>query len=382
MCKNSKPFHLLVCFTYGVSLKIWDKTGLIGRETLLYEKMVAQGNTVTFLTFGGKEDERYIAKLPGINIVPVYCYVKKSKNKWINFLNSFLIPLRFHQFFKDANVIKTNQMYGAWVPIFASILFKKKLIVRCGYEMLRNLLRDEPARIMWWFKGTLGYLLELLAYMSAYKIVITNRADMKFITACFPVNYKKINIIRNFIDTDNFAPKRSLIKNNRQILFIGRLDQRKNIANLIKAVANSGNCLDIIGEGNQKDFLKKITEDMNAKVNFLGVFDNSQLPEIINNYRFFILSSLYENNPKTLLEAMSCARVVIGTKVDGIRELIDDGITGFLCDTNVASIQAVIEKVTTMDSEKLNFIADNSRQFVISECSMKKIYSQETGIYE
>ncbi len=385
MDKNKKPLHLLVFFTYGNSLQTWVKTGLMGRELLTYKKMIKQGCRVTFFTYGDIEDYNYSEQLEGIEVVPAYEYRKKSNNRWLNLFQSFFFPLdpRLKKYLSIADIYKTNQMVGVWVPLIAGLIYKKPLVVRCGYEMLRNMLRAENNRTKQIFKAIFGYMLEFIAYLSADKIIISNKSDLSFIKKLFPVKQNKISLIRNFIDTDQFSSSNITLKGNKinTILYIGRIETCKNISNLIKGISKTEYRLDIIGKGSQETALKTFVKKNQYNVNFLGLFNNQKLPEIIKKYDFFILPSLYECSPKTLLEAMACGRIVIGTNVDGIKELIEDKITGFLCDTNSKSISDIIGMVMNTDRSKLKKLGQNARQFAVRECSINKVFEKEMAVY-
>ena len=208
---SEKSFHLIVFFTYGNSLKTWADTGLIGRELLLYKRMVKDGNRVSLVTYGGKEDYQYSDQLDGINVVPVYDYVEKSEHRWINLIKSVFIPFsfRFKKLFISGDIFKTNQMGAGWVPIIAGIVFRRPLVVRCGFEMLRNLLRDEKRKSIWFIKAIFGYAFEFIAYAVADKIIISNNSDINYVKKFFSVKKDKIELIRNFIDTKHFSPNNS-----------------------------------------------------------------------------------------------------------------------------------------------------------------------------
>lgn len=417
MQRPEKHVHLMVFMTYGNSLQTWADTGLIGRELLLYKKMVNAGNRVTLITYGDEEDLLYSQELDGISVVPIYSQLKKSDNKWVNLLRSFCIPFRLKHILKSADIFKTNQMGGAWVAVVAALLLQRPLIVRCGFEMLRNILRDEckwPVRLL---RIVSAYMLELIAYTTASTIIISNRSAQRFIQDFYPIKKSKIKLIRNFIDTDLFAPdnfqctsnsqskteastsffyERNIsnkffpvgnsglnpVEQDRSILFVGRLENIKNLKNLIIASVEAKVRLEIIGKGGEQEIFKKLAEKQEGDIRFMGTVDNRQLPEIINKHAVFVLPSIYENNPKTLLEAMSCGRVVIGTDVEGIQELIIDGYNGFLCNTDAESIADTIKGVFQLDSNSLNRIARNARNLVIRECSISKVYQQETDIYK
>jgi glycosyltransferase involved in cell wall biosynthesis len=82
-----------------------------------------------------------------------------------------------------------------------------------------------------------------------------------------------------------------------------------------------------------------------VKADFCGIKSNQLLPDELNVSEIFILPSLYEGNPKALIEAMACGKPVIGTKVTGIKELILHGETGLLCDPDIDSIRETIKNL-------------------------------------
>jgi glycosyltransferase involved in cell wall biosynthesis len=104
---------------------------------------------------------------------------------------------------------------------------------------------------------------------------------------------------------------------------------------------------------------------MNARVNFMGVVPNDELPSILNHYHYYILPSFYEGMPKTLLEAMACGLVCIGTNIEGTNEVIEDGVNGYLAhQTNVESLSKAIKKAMqlphhSITEEGIRKIRDN-----------------------
>jgi len=274
-------------------------------------------------------------------------------------------------------------MAGSWVPLMFSLIYNKPLVVRCGYEMLRNMLRRERNKLFWAVKAFSGYISELMAYSLCDKIIISNMSDNKYIQKWFPVHHQKIRLIRNFINTDHFCGHNPVTIDNdkKSALYIGRIEERKNIENLIYASTAAKCPLYIVGKGINENHFIKIAKNQGGKVNFLGTINNRALPDIIRQHVLFILPSFYENNPKVLLEAMACSRVVLGTNVEGIRELIVDGESGFLCNPDALSIEKAIKSIFDMSYEKLNIIGKNARRFVVNECAIEKVYRQEMSLY-
>lgn len=92
----------------------------------------------------------------------------------------------------------------------------------------------------------------------------------------------------------------------------------------------------LAGDGPLKTELERKTEDMGlgSAVKFLG-FRNDIL-EIINCFDIFVVSSYYEGIPIVLLEAMALKKATVATGVGGVKEIIEDGTSGFLVESGNA----------------------------------------------
>ena len=78
---NINTMNVALFFTYDMSLKKWDETGLIEREILYYNQLVDKYPiNFTFVTFGDEEDFKYQDKLKNIKIIPIYYLEKRFKN--------------------------------------------------------------------------------------------------------------------------------------------------------------------------------------------------------------------------------------------------------------------------------------------------------------
>lgn len=373
----------MVFFTYGISFKTWVETGLVGRELLIYKKLAADGFRVSLITYGDETDLDYQHLAAPLSIIPVYRNVKRPTNKYNRLLHSLILPFKIQDILKSADLYKTNQMFGSWVPVICKFLYNKPLVVRCGYEWLRNEIRNERQGIKNKLKCILGYILEIISYVCADKIIISNHSDIEFIQGIFPIKSDKVDMIRNFIDTSSFCPENiypnSKVYHNR-VIYVGRISKRKNLGNSVKAIAGTEFGLDIAGQGEERESLQKLAEKERANVRFIGAFPNNELPKIINQYPVCILPSLYENNPKTLMEAMACGRAVIGTDVEGIKELIQHN-NGLLCKTDADSIKLAINRLMK-DRSLREELGKNARTAIVKSCSLNKIFQKEYTLYQ
>ncbi|NQV89873.1 glycosyltransferase family 4 protein, partial [Candidatus Uhrbacteria bacterium] len=122
-------------------------------------------------------------------------------------------------------------------------------------------------------------------------------------------------------------------------------------------------------------------EELKINVHFQGMIANEKLPAVLNACEAFILPSLYEGNPKVLLEAMSCGLPVIGTNVEGISSLIKDGETGLLCETSSESIAQTIQKLFA-DPHLRNQLGNTARAQILATASLSHAIATERIFYD
>jgi len=167
----------------------------------------------------------------------------------------------------------------------------------------------------------------------------------------------KIFIVPMGVDVSLFKLKEKQEKRNRvQLLFVGRLSIAKGIVYLIKALPViiskfPETKLAIIGLGQEKSKFEKLVDKLNLRqnVDFLGGIDNQKLPKYYQEADIFVLPSLTEGTPVTVLEAMSCGCPVVATKVGGLPSLIKNKKNGLL--VNVKSSTEISRAVIRILSE-------------------------------
>ncbi len=360
---------LALFFTRGVSLKIWDEVGSLNREIKPYQRLAKYFDEIFFLTYGNKDDFEYQNFLPG--------NVKVLPNEWRipSLIYSFLLPFLYRKELKKADIFKTNQMHGSWAAVIAKFFFQKKLVVRQGYQW--STFAQKEGVKQW--KMPIIRFLEKLAYRKANVIIVTSEGDKKYIEEKYNISSERIKYIPNYIDTELFRPLNILIEN--RICFVGRLEEQKNLFNLIEASSSLGIKLVFFGNGSLKKKLENFAKELKADVEFKGNIPNKNLPKELNKSKLFILPSLYEGCPKVLLEAMSCGLPVIGTNVDGIKEIIKHQENGYLCNTDADSIKkAILEILENKILQKE--ISQNAKKTIIEKFSLEKILEKELNLYK
>lgn len=329
LLKNKTPNKIGIIFSFGCTLKMWKDAGLLTRECRLYDSLVDSGDKVFFFTYGGEEDRIIAAQLEKISVVTAFSRDAAKKSRLRLFVHSFLLPFVWHKELRKLDVIKTNQVWGGWVGVISKWLFNKPLIVRGGYEPV-TFIRESGA-------GTAKYLLAKkivhFTYRAADVIHMATTLDRDTVVHDFGVNPRKVSVIPNWIDTDLFSPSTIVPKFDDAVLAVGRLSWQKNISFLIEALQGTDIRLDLVGVGEEQEALRTFATDRDVQVRFLGKIDNHLLPKVYRAYRVYVMSSRFEGNPKTLLEAMACGLAVVCTDVMGVSNLIDHNQDGLLVKT-------------------------------------------------
>lgn len=356
--------HLTLFFTYGTSLRAWERTGMLEREVALYRKYLEKGHKVSFVTYGRKDAERYGRVLEGIELLD-------NRFRLPDKLYAKLIPLLHRRTLHRTDLVKSNQTPGALAALAAARFHHKPMLARSGY-MHSEFTANEHGQAS--SAAVQALEAEHFLFSNADAIEVTTPMMRNNIIERIPDASGKIEVIPNYVDTDTFAPDDSV--KNIDLVFIGRLNPQKNIFGLLDALEGLGLKTLIIGKGPQEEALKSRSAQLGLDIEWAGNVPNTELPRHINRSKAFILPSTYEGHPKTLIEAMATGATVIGTNVPGIREVIRHGETGWLCNPEPDAIRASIRS-TLADQKLRKQLGRSAREFAIRNYALDNIVERE-----
>lgn len=344
---------------------MWVEMGLFDREKLIYEKYIEEGcfETIYWFTYGNKDDElrNELVRSGKLNshIIVVPC-PKYGEFFLFRSLYSIILPIVKKKECLELAIVKSNQMGGAWTARNIAKENDIPFVLRTGYTFSSFIKNKSGKSVLQKIKRQIRYrfykCIERKLYKDCDIAEVSSIHDMKYICNTYQIGTDKIKILRNYIDCELFRTAESEQWKNRiadRILFVGSLREQKNLKEIIKATHNVGIGLDIYGDGPLWNEIQALICDKGVDVCLKGRITNSQLPEIYKKYKFYVLASSYEGLPKSLLEAMACGCLCLGTKVEGIEEVIEDGITGFLAfGTDYKSIALKMKKMIETDMQE------------------------------
>ena len=150
---------------------------------------------------------------------------------------------------------------------------------------------------------------------------------------------EKIKIIANGIDVQAFEHAQPLpvlnVTNEKVIGMVARLDLQKGFEYLLRAVRElcntfAGLKVVIVGEGPDRQAIEEMVKEYGLQSNVVLAGQQSEMPAVYAAMDIFVLPSLNEGLPMTILEAMAASRPVIATRVGAIPKVIHDGENGLL----------------------------------------------------
>ncbi|PKG23766.1 glycosyl transferase [Niallia nealsonii] len=209
-------------------------------------------------------------------------------------------------------------------------------------------------------------------------IALTNFAKSKFVES--GISSDKVVIKPNFIQRKEIKQKN---KDENYILFVGRISIEKGVHHLLEAwrsIQDKKNIkLIIIGDGPEKQQLasRYSMED----VIFLGKQNEEVVLQYMKNARYLVVPSIwYEGFPMTIVEAYSFGTPVICSSIGSLKEVVEDGITGFHFENNNSfQLGKVIEKA--LSYERYDQMCNKVFQKFNENYTAEINYKQLKGIY-
>ena len=297
-------------------------------------------------------------------------FKKINKNFLTKILIFFITPFIISAQLKKCDIVKCHQITGGLLTIICAFIYGKKSIVRAGWEPTYNYK-------LWgisFFKYLFHSLNSLISYQFSTNIIVTTDELKKYISKRYLISLKKIHVIPNCINTKKFL-KINLKRKKNTAVNISRLEKQKNLFELIEICEKANLNLDVIGDGSQKEHLKKFAKNKKINIKFLGKINNEKMPKKISLYNFYLSSSKIEGSPKSILEAMSCELPIFGLKAPGIDTIISNNKNGYLFKDSKLLIKKIIESKNK--KKLLNRLGKENRKLVKEKFSLDKCVKKE-----
>lgn len=291
----------------------------------LANNCVSAGHRVSIFTFANGRNKPFYPLHPAIHLYPLD--VQNRSRSWFVRLIAIvkrLVKLReetqrikpdvFVSFIDLSNISAILALMGTGIPVIIS-----------------ERIDPNYHQIPFIFQCLRG-----LTYPLCTKLVMQTRGGASYFTR--PRIQKKIVVIPNPVDRPP-QYKDKTQQQSQKIITIGRLEHQKNHVFLIRAFARLVGRfphmhLTIYGEGPLRPTLENLVKELHLQ-------DHVSLPGLekdiygaLTARDIFVFPSLYEGFPNALCEAMSVGLPVIASNCSGNRDVVRDGIDGYLFPTD------------------------------------------------
>lgn len=193
--------------------------------------------------------------------------------------------------------------------------------------------------------------------------------------------------IPNGVDLELFKPDPKVKPTPGRILFLGRLAHEKRLDLLIDAFAivargRPGASLHLAGDGPERAKLEAHVArlGLEARVRFLGVVHDPV--QTLREAAVLALTSTCEGMSNAVLEGMASGVPIVATKIDGMTDVIRDGVDGLLVEPgDVADLARALERVLG-DSALAAALATAGRQRVEQEFGLEDVAGRYALLFE
>jgi glycosyltransferase involved in cell wall biosynthesis len=208
---------------------------------------------------------------------------------------------------------------------------------------------------------------------------------------------KKIIFVPNGINLKRFKKNPDSYDSLRQELgledkfiwlAVGRLCEVKDYPTLLQSfkqvVRHNSNCqLLIVGDGEDRSALEMLSKslEVDSNVKFLGIRED--IPRIMNAADAYVMSSLWEGMPMVLLEASACELPMVATDVGGNREVVKEGISGYLARSSDSDhLAGKMVSLMSLPTDDREVMGRKGREYVMQHYEMDAIIAKWESLYD
>jgi len=278
------------------------------------KRLVKKGLNIDIIT---RNNGKYTT--PKIKNLGAYQIGKKSEatdniSRILFLIRSFFILSK-----GDYDLIHLQAFFPGFLAPFIKIILKKPVIFTVhGTRMFEKNLGN-----------SLGFILEkiLLTRIKYDAQISVTKAFLKFKN----VNQNKV-YIPNGIDISKFEKVKVKKANYPKILWVGRFDPVKRVDILLQAMKIiekklTEARLTLVGYGQEENKLKEIVKRLNLRnIDFVGMKEGEDLIREYKSSHVFVLTSVSEGQPISILEAIAARIPIVASNIGGIPELISNKI--------------------------------------------------------
>lgn len=228
-------------------------------------------------------------------------------------------------------------------------------------------------------------VIEKLGGLFSSHVITVSEYDRELGVKARIVKPSKITAVHNGMPHRD-APQRSVLGNKSpvHIMMIARYGSQKDHQTLLQALSELKDKrwkLSLVGGGDNSEVVKLTDElGLTSRIQFWG--EREDIPELLEQADLYCLISHWEGFPRSIIEAMRSALPVIATDVAGVKESVDDGVTGFLIPHEDVSVLTDKLEILLSDKESLYQMGQSGRKIFEENLTFKRMIEKNKEIYK
>jgi N-acetyl-alpha-D-glucosaminyl L-malate synthase BshA len=144
-----------------------------------------------------------------------------------------------------------------------------------------------------------------------------------------------IDVIPNFVDTEQFRPGRSPSSPTRTLVHVSNFRPVKRVDDVVRIFARVRAALSarlrLVGDGPERPRIEALARELGVAGDVELMGERVDLPDVLGDADLFLLPSETESFGLAALEAMACGVPVVASDVGGVPEVVAHGTSGLLC---------------------------------------------------
>ena len=281
------------------------------------------------------------------------------------------------------------------VQIIHSYLFHANLLARLVGKLAGVPIIVSSERTME-MEGQIRLLLNRLTSPLADRVIAVSQQVRDFATNRIGIPLEKLVVIHNGIEISEYQDEVDAARICEELRVdpaytivgtVSRLDEAKGIRYLLQAlpwvIAQHPKIIFlIVGDGSQRRALERLAHDLSIQSQVIFAGYRPDVAKMLAIMDVFVLPSLYEGFPNAVLEAMAMSKPVVATRVGGVPEAVEDGVTGLLVPPRdpEALAQAIIALL--QDRERAKTMGRAGRERVERYFTVERMVQQTEALYE
>ena len=164
-----------------------------------------------------------------------------------------------------------------------------------------------------------------------------------------------------------------------RVLFVGRLDYQKGVDVLFSAMKTLGEGVSaiVVGSAVVSDYKSELVPPDNVR--FIGWMDRQELAHLYASADLLVLPSRWEGLPLAALEAMRAGLPVVATRVGGVPEAVQDGVTGRLVDAD--DPRQLAAALISMDGPQRSAMGVSGRERFLQSFQIERVVEELELVY-